>query len=184
MMPQWKDVSGRIASMALSPTGKRVAGRGARRDLHDSRRQGRRAQPDELERLAPSAIRRGRPTASSSRTSATSPASTALYIEAQDGLTPPREIALPNHKHYYTPSWSPDGKKILVPRHRTCKLWVLDVAIGTGEGRRQRSVDGADAHDESGVESRLEVDRVREAPELAVQGDRRRTTSRPARRSR
>ena len=35
-----------------------------------------------------------------------------LYIEAQDGLTPAREIALPNTKHYYTPAWSPDSKSI------------------------------------------------------------------------
>ena len=51
MMPQWEDVTGRMTNMALSPTGKRVAGRSARRDLHDSRREGRRAQPDPLERL-------------------------------------------------------------------------------------------------------------------------------------
>ena len=50
--------------------------RGARRDLHDPRREGRRPQPDATRADRPSATRRGRPTASTSRTSATSRAST------------------------------------------------------------------------------------------------------------
>src|ERR1035437_5889669 len=125
MMPQWKDAAGRIASMAISPTGKRAlveargeiftipADKGNVRNLTNSR-------------------------GSAERDRAWSPdgkfisyfsdksGEYRLYIEAQDGLTPPREIALPNHKHYYTPAWSPDGKKILY--HDTAlKLWVLDV---------------------------------------------------------
>ncbi len=128
MMSQWKDVSGRIASMALSPTGKRAvveargeiftipADKGGVRNLTNS-------------------------SGSAERDPAWSPdgkfisyfsdksGEYRLYIEAQDGLTPPREIALPNTKHYYTPAWSPDGKKILY--HDTdLKLWVLDVASG------------------------------------------------------
>ncbi|MGH7654293.1 MAG: S41 family peptidase [Gemmatimonadaceae bacterium] len=128
MMPQWKDVSGRIATMALSPTGKRAvveargeiftipADKGGVRDLTNS-------------------------SASAERDPAWSPdgkfvsyfsdksGEYRLYIEAQDGLTPPREIALPNTKHYYTPSWSPDGKKISYT-DTDLKLWVLDVASG------------------------------------------------------
>ena len=77
-----------------------------------------------------------------------------LIIESQDGLAPPREIALPNPTHYYTPSWSPDSKKLLYT-DTNLKVWVIDVASGTGEDRRQRSVDGARAHAESGVESRI-----------------------------
>src|SRR4029078_4296300 len=52
-----------------------------------------------------------------------------LVIEAQDGLTPPREITLKNPTHYYTPSWSPDSKKILFT-DTNLKVWVLDVATG------------------------------------------------------
>ena len=52
-----------------------------------------------------------------------------LVIEAQDGLTPPREIALPNPTHYYTPSWSPDSKKLLYT-DTNLKVWVMDVASG------------------------------------------------------
>ena len=41
---------------------------------------------------------------------------------------------------------------------------------GHGEGDGQRPVDGAHAHDEPGLEPGFAVDRVREAPELALQG--------------
>ena len=70
-----------------------------------------------------------------------------------------------------------------VPRHEP-QVWVRGRRERQGEGRRQRSVDGADAHDEPGVEPRLEVDRVLGAPQLALSRDLRRATSRPARRSR
>ncbi len=49
-----------------------------------------------------------------------------MIIESQDGLTPPREVAIANPKHYYTPSWSPDSKKLLF-RDTDLKVWVLDV---------------------------------------------------------
>jgi tricorn protease len=128
MMPQWKDVSARIASMALSPMGKRalVEARGEIFTIP--------ADKGDVRKLTNSS-------GSAERDPAWSPdgkfisyfsdksGEYRLYIEAQDGLTPPREIALPNHKHYYTPAWSPDGKKILY--HDTdLKLWVLDVTSG------------------------------------------------------
>src|SRR5205085_10872679 len=50
-----------------------------------------------------------------------------LVVEAQDGLTPPREITLKNPTHYYTPSWSPDSKKLLFT-DTNLKVWVLDLA--------------------------------------------------------
>src|SRR6185295_15399317 len=50
-----------------------------------------------------------------------------LVIEAQDGLTPPREITLAKPTHYYTPSWSPDSKKLLFT-DTNLKVWVLDLA--------------------------------------------------------
>ena len=52
-----------------------------------------------------------------------------LVLEEQDGLTPPREIALPKPTHYYTPSWSPDSKKLLFT-DTNLNVWVLDVATG------------------------------------------------------
>ena len=82
-----------------------------------------------------------------------------LVIEAQDGLTPPREIALAKPTHYYTPSWSPDSKKLLFTDTESEGVGARR-RERTGEDRRQRSVDGAAAHAQSGVESRLEVGRV------------------------
>src|SRR5213076_1554339 len=52
-----------------------------------------------------------------------------LYIEGQDGLTPPREITLDKPTHYYTASWSPDSKKLLFT-DTGLHVWVLDVASG------------------------------------------------------
>ena len=126
MMPQWKDVSGRIASMALSPTGKRalVEARGEIFTIP--------ADKGDVRNLTNSSGTAERDPAWSPDGKLVSYFSDKsgeyrLYIEAQDGLTPPREIALPNTKHYYTPAWSPDGKRILY--HDTdLKLWVLDVA--------------------------------------------------------
>jgi tricorn protease len=128
MMPQWKDVSGRIASMALSPTGKRAVVE-ARGEIFTIP-----ADKGDVRNLTHSS-------ASAERDPAWSPdgkfvsyfsdrsGEYRLYIDAQDGLTPPREIPLPNTKHYYTPAWSPDGKKISYT-DTDLKLWVLDVASG------------------------------------------------------
>jgi tricorn protease len=128
MMPNWEDVTSRMTNIALSPTGKRVvieargeiftvpAEKGDVRDLTNS-------------------------SGSAERNPAWSPdgkfisyfsdksGEYRLYIEAQDGLTPPREIVLQNPMHYYTPSWSPDSKKILFS-DTNLKVWVLDVATG------------------------------------------------------
>ena len=128
MMAGWKDVSGRIANMALSPTGKRAAVE-ARGEIFTIP-----AEKGDVRSISPSS-------ASAERDPAWSPDGKSLsyfsdrsgeyklYIESADGLTPPREIALPNHKHYYTPAWSPDGKRILYT-DTDLKLWVLDVATG------------------------------------------------------
>ena len=130
MMAQWKDVSVRISSMALSPTGKRAAVE-ARGEIFTIP-----ADKGDTRNLTNSS-------GSAERDPAWSPdgkwvsyfsdksGEYKLVIASQDGLTPPREIAL-NNKHYYTPEWSPDGKKILF--HDTdLKLWLLDVATGTSK---------------------------------------------------
>ena len=65
-------------------------------------------------------------------TSATNRANTNWWSRSQDGFTPPRSIALPHPTHYYTPSWSPDSKKLLYT-DTNLKVWVLDV--GTGQAK-------------------------------------------------
>jgi tricorn protease len=128
MMPNWEDVTNRISNMAISPTGKRVAVE-ARGEIFTIP-----ADKGDVRNLANSS-------GSAERDPAWSPdgkfvsyfsdksGEYKLVIEAQDGLTPPREIALQNPTHYYTPSWSPDSKK-LVFTDTNLHVWVLDVASG------------------------------------------------------
>ena len=126
MMPNWEDVSNRLSNMALSPTGKRVVVE-ARGEIFTIP-----ADKGDVRNLTNSS-------ASAERDPAWSPdgkfvsyfsdksGEYKLVIEAQDGLTPPREIALAKPTHYYTPSWSPDSKKLLFT-DTNLKVWVLDVA--------------------------------------------------------
>jgi len=128
MMPRWEDVTSRMTNLALSPTGKRVVVE-ARGEIFTIP-----AEKGDVRNLSHSS-------GSAERDPAWSPdgkyiswfsdksGEYKLIIEAQDGLTPPREIALPNPTHYYTPSWSPDSKK-LVYTDTNLKVWVLDIATG------------------------------------------------------
>ena len=128
MMPNWKDVTARMTNMSLSPTGKRVLVE-ARGEIFTIP-----AEKGDIRNLTNSS-------SSAERDPAWSPdgkfisyfsdksGEYRLYIEAQDGLTPPREIVLEHPSHYYTPSWSPDSKKI-VYTDTNLKVWVLDVASG------------------------------------------------------
>ena len=128
MMPRWEDVTSRMSNIALSPTGKRVVVE-ARGEIFTIP-----AEKGDVRNLTNSS-------GSAERDPAWSPdgkwvsyfsdksGEYKLVIEAQDGLAPPREIALANPKHYYTPSWSPDSKKLLFT-DTNLKVWVLDVASG------------------------------------------------------
>ena len=128
MMPNWQDVTNRLTNMALSPTGKRVAVE-ARGEIFTIP-----AEKGDVRNLTNSS-------GSAERDPAWSPDGKSvsyfsdksgeykLVIEAQDGLTPPHEITLKNPTHYYTPSWSPDSKKILFS-DTNLRVWVLDVASG------------------------------------------------------
>ena len=128
MMPQWKDVSTRVSSLALSPTGKRAlveargeiftipAEKGDVRNLTHSSGSAERApgwSPD------------GRSVSWFSDASG----EYKLMISSQDGLSEPRAIALPGMSFPYTPAWSPDSRKILFT-DVGLKLWVVDVATG------------------------------------------------------
>lgn len=126
MMPNWEDVSNRLTNMAVSPTGKRVVVE-SRGEIFTIP-----ADKGDVRNLTNSS-------SSAERDPAWSPdgkfvsyfsdksGEYKLVIEAQDGLTPPREIALAKPTHYYTPSWSPDSKKLLFT-DTNLKVWVLDVA--------------------------------------------------------
>jgi tricorn protease len=128
MMPKWEDVTSRMTNMALSPTGRRVVVE-ARGEIFTIP-----VEKGDVRNLTNSS-------GSAERDPAWSPDGKSisyfsdksgeyhLYIEAQDGLTPPREIALEHPTHYYTSSWSPDSKKILFS-DTSLHVWVVDVASG------------------------------------------------------
>jgi tricorn protease len=128
MMPRWEDVTSRMTNLSISPTGARVLVE-ARGDIFTIP-----AEKGDVRNLSRSG-------GSAERDPAWSPdgkfisyfsdksGEYKLVIEAQDGLTPPREIALPHPTHYYTPSWSPDSKKLLYT-DTNLKVWVMDVASG------------------------------------------------------
>lgn len=128
LVPQWKDVANRITNLALSPTGKRAAVE-ARGEIFTIP-----AEKGDWRNLT-------RAAGSAERTPAWSPDGRSvayfsdaggaykLVIAAQDGITPPRTIALPEPSFYYTPAWSPDGSKILYTDAHL-RLWVTDVAAG------------------------------------------------------
>ena len=128
MMPHWEDVTARMSHLAISPTGKRVAVE-ARGEIFTVP-----AEKGDVRDLSHSS-------GSAERDPAWSPdgkyvsyfsdksGEYRLVIEAQDGVTPPREIALEHPTHYYTPQWSPDSKK-LVFTDTNLRVWVLDVETG------------------------------------------------------
>ncbi|HUB81590.1 MAG TPA: PDZ domain-containing protein [Bryobacteraceae bacterium] len=128
MMPRWEDVTGRMTNISLSPTGKRVlaeargeiftipSDKGDVRDLSHSSGS---AEHD------PAWSPDGKYISYFSDRSG----EYKLVIETQDGLAPPREIALPHPTRYYTPSWSPDSKKLLYT-DTNLNVWVLDITSG------------------------------------------------------
>ena len=128
MMPQWKDVSRNIASIALSPTGKRAAIE-ARGDIFTIP-----AEKGDVRNITQSS-------GSAERNPAWSPdgkrisyfsdksGEYQLIIASADDSKPSRTITLANPTHFYTPSWSPDGKHILF-QDTNLRLWVVDVATG------------------------------------------------------
>jgi tricorn protease len=128
MMPKWEDVTPRITNIALSPTGKRVVAE-ARGDIFtipaekgDVRNLTHTAGVAERE---PAWSRDGKWVSYFSDRSG----EYALVIESQDGIAAPREIPIRNAKHYYTPSWSPDSKKLLFT-DTDFNVWVMDIASG------------------------------------------------------
>ena len=128
MMPHWDDVGGRLANLAISPTGKRVLVE-ARGDIFTIP-----AEKGDVRNVT-------RSSGSAERDPAWSPDGKSiaywsdasgeyqLVIEAQDGISKPRTLAVPNPGHAYNVSWSPDSKKILY-MDTNLRIWVADVATG------------------------------------------------------
>jgi tricorn protease len=131
MMPQWKDVSNRMTNLALSATGKRAAveARGEiftipaeHGDVRDITNTSGAAE------IWPAWSPDGRSISYFSDRSG----EYKLYIASQDGITPPREITLPEPSRPYSPSWSPNGRKIAF-QDSHFRVWLVDVASGTAK---------------------------------------------------
>ena len=128
MMPRWDDVTARMTNISLSPSGKRVLVE-ARGEIFTIPAE--KGDARNLTQSNGSAEREPAWSADGKWVSYFSDKSGeyALVIESQDGITPPREIPIRNAKHYYTPSWSPDSKKLLYT-DTDFNVWVMDVASG------------------------------------------------------
>ena len=131
MVAEWKDVASNLNSMAISPTGRRAVVE-ARGEIF----------------TIPAAAGDVRNITNSSSSAERDPAWSPdgkwisyfsdksgeykLVLADANGVNPPREIALPNPTHYYTPEWSPSSKKLLY--HDTnLHLWVMDIATGVAK---------------------------------------------------
>jgi tricorn protease len=131
MMAQWKDVSNRMTNLALSATGKRAAveargeiftipaEKGDVRNLTNS---------SGSAEIWPAWSPDGRSLSYFSDKSG----EYRLYIALQDGLTPPREIVLPEPSRPYQPAWSPNGRKIAF-QDSHFRVWVVDIASGSAK---------------------------------------------------
>ena len=128
MMPQWKDVTSRVTTLALSPTGKRAAveARGEIFTVPAEKGDVRNitATSGSAE-IAPMWSPDGKSIAYFSDKSG----EYALYIAPQEGLVAPREIALPEPSRPYAPAWSPDGRRIAYQDSRF-RIWIVDVPTG------------------------------------------------------
>lgn len=131
MMPRWEDVSARMTNLAISPTGKRVLAE-ARGEIFTI--PGEKGDTRDLTNSSGSAEREPAWSPDGRFISYFSDRSGEyrLVIVEQDGLKPPREIELPSPTRYYTPSWSPDSKKVLC-HDAGFRVWVVDVESGTAK---------------------------------------------------
>jgi tricorn protease len=128
MMPHWEDVTARMTNIGLSATGKRVVAE-ARGEIFTIP-----AEKGDIRNISSSS-------ASAERAPAWSPdgkwisyfsdksGEYRLVIESQDGIGTPREVQFEKPVFYYTPSWSPDSKKLLYT-DTSLNVWVMDVETG------------------------------------------------------
>ncbi|MGH7677111.1 MAG: S41 family peptidase, partial [Gemmatimonadaceae bacterium] len=131
MMAQWKDLSNRVTNLAISATGKRAAVE-ARGEIFTIP-----AEKGDVRNLTNTS-------AAAERAPAWSPdgrfvsyfsdksGEYKLYIAPQDGITPAREVTIPEPAFYFAPAWSPNGQKISF-QDTHFRLWLVDVATGTAK---------------------------------------------------
>ena len=111
MMGRWEDVTARMSNLGNIADRQTGRGRGSRRDLHDTCRKGRCSQHDELQRVrgTRSGLVAGREVVSYFSDKS---GEYKLVIEAQDGLSPPREIELPCKRTTTRPPGHPTRRRL------------------------------------------------------------------------
>ncbi|MBC7898008.1 MAG: PD40 domain-containing protein [Cytophagaceae bacterium] len=131
IMPQWKDVTSRMANLALSPTGKRalVEARGEIFTIPSDKGDVR-----NLTRSSGAAERMPTwsPDGQSIAWFSDASGEYKLMVSSQDGITSQKSIDLPGMSFPYTASWSPDSRKIVFTDVHL-KLWVVDIASGVSK---------------------------------------------------
>jgi len=131
MMPHWEDVTSRMTNLGISPTGRRVLVE-ARGEIFTVPAE--RGDVRNLTRTSGAAEREPAWSPDGKFISYFSDATGEyqLVVESQDGVTPPRTIPLQKPTRYYSPSWSPDSRKLLYS-DTNLNVWVLDVASGAAK---------------------------------------------------
>ncbi len=131
MMPHWEDVTARMSNLGISPTGKRVVVE-ARGEIFTVPAE--RGDVRNLTRTGAAAEREPAWSPDGKFVSYFSDATGEyqLVVEAQDGITAPRTIALQKPTRFYSPSWSPDSRKLLYS-DTNLNVWVLDIASGAAK---------------------------------------------------
>ncbi len=89
----------------------------------------------------------------------------ALELLPQSGLGEPKRISLGNPpSFFYSPTWSPDGKKIAYTDKRL-NVWVADVDVRDDEEDRHRPLRDAAPDARPGLVARLPLARLPEVPQ-------------------
>src|SRR6476620_1781881 len=131
MMPQWKDLSNRMTNLALSATGKRAAVE-ARGEIFTIP-----AEKGDVRNLTSSSGSaeiwpEWSPDGRSVSYFSDKSGEYKRYIASQDGLTPLRELTIPEPSRFFAQSWAPNGRKIAF-QDTHFRVWLVDVAAGSAK---------------------------------------------------
>ena len=172
MMPHWEDVTARMTNLGVSPTGKRVVVE-SRGEIFTIP-----ADKGDVRNLTASSGSAEREPAWSPDGKFVSYFSDAsgeyrLILEAQDGLTPPRDVRAGHAQPLLLAGLVARQHQAALQRHQPQRLGARRRQRQGGH-RRPRSMDGAAAHARAVVESRQPLGGVCDPARHALPGDRRR----------
>lgn len=140
LMPQFKNVSAQIESMAISKDGNRAL-IGARGEIFTVP-----AKQGEVRNISNSAAEREisvswSPDGKQVAYLSDKTGEYEIYIRAQDGLSEPKQITSDGHIWRFAPVWSPDNKKLAFS-DKNQTLWVVDI-----KSQKLTKLDRSDTND-------------------------------------